>query len=97
VKIIVQRGVGSARDWCVLGRGVEEGDTCIDHYTDEHAYSPSEYVISPHQQDKAGSVLLDKIWIIYDANTVKDALQDLREDGRYKDMTIAGNKTGEEQ
>lgn len=87
LKVLIMRGVGKARGWCVLGENVSAEDTCIDPYGDQHVTNPVEYVISPHQQDpKAGDLskaVLDKIWIIYDDTSAADALQDLREDNAY--------------
>lgn len=82
LKILVERGVGGDRGWCAIGPqgDVSSDNVCIDQYSGEPARSPAGYVISPYQSGPA----LDDIWIIYDDASVQDVLQDLREDGRYK-------------
>lgn len=101
LKIIVMRGVGGSRGWCVLGADVSDKDRCIDAYSNDRVTGPSEYVISPYTRDPTpGAVeeaVLDKIWVIYDQTPAKDALQDLREDNAYtyNGKTFTITKSGE--
>lgn len=85
LKIILERGVGGDRGWCGIGPAetVPAEDVCIDFYTAGPARSPAEYVISPFQTGPP----LDDIWIIYDDASFQEALQDLRDDGAYKQFT----------
>jgi hypothetical protein len=85
LKIILNRGVGGERGWCVIGQpgdGVAEEDICRDTYDNKPAYSPSQYVISPYQRGPP----LDDIWIVYDDAPTSEVLQDLREDGEYRNF-----------
>lgn len=88
LKIIVNRGTGGNRHWCVIGNEVPDSQTCVNPYTGEPADSPSEYIISPHKRGPS----LDDIFVIYDSRNASEALQDLQKDGKYrgKGLTKAG-------
>lgn len=94
LKILVQKGVGASRQWCAVGEDVPEEDTCRSHGV--LATSPDRYIISSYTQNPANSVILDNIFIVYDSNSVEQALQDVREDGRYrgKGFTKEGGSYG---
>ncbi len=85
LKIIVNRGVGGSRHWCGIGPASEvpADQVCHDFYTGQPARSPSDYVVSPYQRGPP----LDDIWIIYDDTSFQEALQDLQDDGAYKQFT----------
>lgn len=98
LKILVNRGVGGARGWCILGEpDVPTENTCIDAYSDAHVTGPADYVISPRQTDPLDDPVLDKIWIIYDETPAEQAMQDLAEDGEYtyNGQTFQMTKSGE--
>lgn len=90
VKILVRRGVAGNRHWCAIGENVPEEERCEDSFNGEPANSPSEYVISPYSRGPN----LDDIFVIYDSNTVEDALSDVREDGKYKGRGLTKEGSG---
>lgn len=89
LKILVNRGVGGGRHWCVIGSAQDESDICKDPYTSELATSPENYIVSPHKRGPS----LDDIFIVYDSKTVEAALKDVRQDNNYRDMGL--QKSGE--
>ncbi|QKQ98718.1 hypothetical protein GKQ38_04295 [Candidatus Nanohaloarchaea archaeon] len=89
LKIIVNRGTGGSRHWCIVGDQASKENTCVNPYTGELATSPSEYIISPHKKGPS----LDDIFIIYDSSTSEQALEDLQEDGKYQSIGLS--KEGE--
>lgn len=89
LKVIVRRGTGGNRHWCVIGDDVSRDETCVNQYTGELATSPSGYIVSPYKKGPS----LDDIFVIYDSRSTQAALQDLREDGKYRGMGIS--KEGE--
>ncbi|MFB6208814.1 MAG: hypothetical protein ABEJ56_01600 [Candidatus Nanohaloarchaea archaeon] len=89
LKVIVRKGTGGNRHWCIIGNNVPEGNICRDQYTGELANSPSEYVVSPHKKGPS----LDDIFVIYDSSSKLEALQDLQKDGKYRGTGLS--KKGE--
>lgn len=84
VKIIVKRGAVRERGWCALSNKAPQNMTCKT-WGGELAYGPSQYVISHFKKDKpTNNILLDDIFIIYDERTVEEALNDLKEDQKYR-------------
>ncbi|MDY6778721.1 MAG: hypothetical protein SVU32_08715 [Candidatus Nanohaloarchaea archaeon] len=98
LKIIVKRGVGGSRGYCVIGEDVPREEICRNaaRYGGGLATRPSEYVISPWQQAQNRVTLapLDQIWIIYDNRTTMEALRDLRQDDSYKQFSITKTSEG---
>lgn len=94
LKILVEKGAGGARHWCVIGNEVSQEYVCRAWDTGERATSPDKYVISPYKKDGQQEVLLDKIFIVYDTKTPRNALQDLIDDNKYEGLGI--KKTGRE-
>ncbi len=90
VKILVRKGVAGNRYWCAIGEEVPEEDRCENPHTGQPANSPSEYVISPYSRGPT----LDDIFVVYDSNTVEQALQDVREDGEYRGYGLTKEGTG---
>ncbi|MFB6099790.1 MAG: hypothetical protein ABEK16_00820 [Candidatus Nanohalobium sp.] len=86
LKILVRKGVGN-RYWCAVGSKVKAEDRCSSH--GKSADSPKEYVISPYARGPS----LDDIFVIYDGKTTAEALQDVREDGKYRGFGL--KKSGE--
>ncbi|MFB6242236.1 MAG: hypothetical protein ABEJ36_05570 [Candidatus Nanosalina sp.] len=89
LKIVVNRGTGGNRHWCVIGNEVSRENTCVNPYTGKLATSPSKYIVSPHKKGPS----LDDIFIIYDSSTAREALSDLKSDGKYKGIGLS--KEGE--
>jgi len=93
LKVLVEKGVGNGRRWCVIGSAEDRANICRDSYTNEMATSPDNYVVSPRKKNKASSVILDNIFVVYDSKTVEEALKDVRKDGKYRGMGLT--KEGE--
>lgn len=101
LKIIMKRGVGGTRGYCILGEGYGE-DTCINspRHTDsmagQQATSPDEYVVSPWQQatNQTSPAPLDVVWIVYDSASAEQVMQDLAEDDAYKQFSIDKSSEG---
>jgi hypothetical protein len=95
LKILVQKGVGGSRHWCAVGSDVPEQELCRSHGVD--ATSTERYIISPYTQNPSGSSpILDNIFIVYDSNSLEEALQDVREDNEYRGrgLTKEGSSYG---
>ncbi len=88
LKIIVNRGVGQDRHWCIIGEEVPKRESC-QSFDGRFGESPSDYVVSPYTQGPN----LDDIFIVYDSVNADRALQDMREDGKYKGFGLL--KSGE--
>ncbi|MFB6203141.1 MAG: hypothetical protein ABEK01_01470 [Candidatus Nanohaloarchaea archaeon] len=94
LKVLVQRGVGGSRSWCAVGNEVSRENTCRTRSRnlgpdDMIADSPADYVISAYKR----GATLDDIFIVYDSKSTKEALQDLREDDKYRGFGL--KKSGE--
>jgi hypothetical protein len=86
VKILVNKGVGD-RYWCAVDNAVDSEDRCSSH--SRVANNPTDYIISPYSR----GANLDHIFIVYDSKTTEEALQDVREDGKYQGFGLL--KSGE--
>lgn len=91
LKIVVKKGVGASREWCVIGENVQKENICESHGV--LANSPGKYVISPYTQNPRNGNILDKIFIVYDSKTAQEALEDLRTDDKYEGFGL--KKSGE--
>ncbi len=90
IKILVRRGVAGNRHWCVIDRDAEEQDLCINQHTGKKSSSTSEYVISPYSRGPN----LDDIFIVYDSRGIEEALQDVRQDGKYRGNSLTKEGSG---
>lgn len=90
LKVLVNRGTGATRHWCIIGDQVPREDVCKDDYSGEPANSPAEYVISPYSRGPN----LDDIFIIYDSKPAHEALIDVREDNNYRDHGLTKEGSG---
>lgn len=90
LKILVHRGTGATRHWCLVGDSVPREDVCRDGYSGEPANSPAEYVVSPYSRGPN----LDDIFIVYDSQTPRDALIDVREDDLYRGKGLTKEGSG---
>ncbi|WP_414836757.1 hypothetical protein [Candidatus Nanohalococcus occultus] len=91
IKILVKKGVGGSREWCVVGNNAAKERTCKSY--GELATSPENYVVSPYTQNPSNSEILDKIFIVYDSKTAQQAWEDIREDDKYEGFGL--KKSGE--
>jgi hypothetical protein len=89
LKIVMQTGVGGDRHWCAIGENVPSEDQCRSQDNGEPATSPQEYVISPIQRGP-----IDLIFLVYDDASVEQVLQDLREDGEYREFGVVKGGEG---
>jgi len=90
LKILVNRGTGATRHWCIIGDQLPREDVCKDDYSGEPAKSPAEYVISPYSRGPN----LDDIFIIYDSKPAHEALVDIREDNNYRGHGLTKEGSG---
>lgn len=90
LKILVRRGVGPARHWCLIGDQLPREDICKDDYSKEPANTPAEYVVSPYSRGPN----LDDIFIVYDSKSARDALVDVREDDNYRGKGLTKEGSG---
>lgn len=95
LKVLVKKGVGASREWCLVGDELPEDQTCKSHGV--LATSPERYIISPRTKNPSGSnPILDNIFIVYDSASAEEALQDVRQDYKYKNrgLTKEGGSYG---
>ncbi|MFB6292265.1 MAG: hypothetical protein ABEI58_02620 [Candidatus Nanohaloarchaea archaeon] len=88
LKILVHRGTVDARHWCMIGEEAPKGELC-ESFDGVKAKTPMDYVISPYTQGPN----LDDIFIVYDSRTPHEALEDLRDDSKYRGFGLL--KSGE--
>lgn len=86
IKILVNKGVGE-RHWCAVDNTIEGNARCSSH--GDVASGPEDYIISPYSR----GANLDNIFIVYDSLTVEEALQNVKEDGKYRGFDF--QKSGE--
>ncbi|MFB6208142.1 MAG: hypothetical protein ABEJ69_02235 [Candidatus Nanohaloarchaea archaeon] len=84
LKIIVRRGTGGGRHWCVVGNEIDQQYVCRSWDTGNRALSPDDYIVSPYKRGPT----LDDIFIVYDSKTPRQALDDLIQDDRYQGFGI---------
>lgn len=90
LKVLVRRGTGATRHWCIIGDQLPREDVCKDDYSGEPANSPAEYVISPYSRGPN----LDDIFVVYDSKSVHEALVDVREDDNYRGKVLTKEGSG---
>lgn len=90
VKVLVHRGTGATRNWCIIGDQLPREDVCKDDYSGEPANSPAEYVVSPYSRGPN----LDDIFLVYDSKTAHEALVDVREDDNYRGNVLTKEGSG---
>lgn len=90
LKILVRRGTGATRHWCIIGDQLPREDVCKDSYSGEPANSPAEYVVSPYSRGPN----LDDIFVVYDSKTAHEALIDVREDDLYRGKGLTKEGSG---
>lgn len=90
LKILVHRGTGATRHWCLIGDQLPREDVCKDSYSGEPANSPAEYVVSPHSRGPA----LDDIFVVYDSQPAREALIDVQEDDKYRGKGLTKEGSG---
>ncbi len=90
LKILVHRGTGPTRHWCIIGDQLPREDVCKDDYSGEPANSPSEYVVSPYSRGPN----LDDVFLVYDSKPAHEALADVREDDMYRGKGLTKEGSG---
>lgn len=90
LKIIVEKGAGGNRHWCVIAPEREAGSlqVCTSADNGQRAHSPGAYVISPFTRNPRSGTVLDNIFVIYDDATLQQAYNDLQKDGHYRGIGI---------
>lgn len=90
IKVLARKGVANQRHWCAIGGDLPTEDRCQSDDNNEIVNSPSEYVVSPYQRGPT----LDDIFVIYDSKTTEEALEDLRDDGKYQGLGLSKDSEG---